>query len=453
VIRSLQEALIGFRAVRLALGLFFLGRGGLYALFGAQYRAMGDFCWVVRVGNVWPLRDIARGLVFRQIHAFRQAGSNTLRESYLRDRASADCAALFSLTGKGPHDLFRDLIVLKQASDNEKGVILLKYVRTFDAVSAMFDLPRLMGRYIFVLEPCWAGYWDPSLLMYFAPGQPVFVQCFTRDDLAFVTDVGAPFVPVPLGPADWVNADLFEPPADVAKTYDVVMVANWAPHKRHAVLFDALEKIQDRAIRVLLIGFPLGAYSADTIRRAAAAIRNPRVTVEVVDKVPAQEVARYVAQCKVFVFLSKKEGDNKALVEAMFADVPAIVYDRTIGGASSRVNPSTAVFSSDADLAATIVHMLDHYTEFAPRAWALAHTGSAISSRRLNETIGRVIRESGGAYTRGLVEKTNSPNLAYRDPAVRSLFEADYRFILQCWRGETSPVVASRPADAAARAS
>ena len=53
---------------------------------------------------------------------------------------------------------------------------------------------------------------------------------------------------------------------------------------------------------------------------------------------PAAQVADYVSQCKVFVFLSKKEGDNKALVEAMFTNVPAIVFDKTIGGAGSRIN-------------------------------------------------------------------------------------------------------------------
>lgn len=439
MIRTLQETLIGFWIVRLLLGLFFLGRGTLFFAAGREYRAVGDFCWIVRVGDVWPLRGIARAVVFRTVRAL-QAGPNTLRASYLADPASSGCANLYALTGKGPHDLFRDLIVLKAATDAEKGVILLKYVRTFDAVSAMFDLPRLMERYIFVLEPCWAGYWDPSLLAYLTPRQPVFVQCFTREDLAFVTEIGAPFVPIPLGPADWVNADLFGPPDDVVKQYDLVMVANWAPHKRHDQLFAALDAIRDRSIRVLLIGFPLIHYTAERIRRAAAAIRNPGVSVEIVENVPAAEVARHVSTCKVFVFLSKKEGDNKALVEAMFADVPAVVYDRTIGGASSRINPSTGVFSSDADLPKTLIHMLDHYQRFAPRAWALEHTGSAIATRVLRDRIRETITAAGGRFEAPIVEKTNSPNLAYRDPSVRTRFEADYRFILDCWRHEAGPL-------------
>ena len=41
---------------------------------------------------------------------------------------------------------------------------------------------------------------------------------------------------------------------------------------------------------------------------------------------------------------------------------------------------------------------------------------------------------SGGRYAHDIVEKTNSPNLAYKDPAVRAKFQADYEFILSCRR-------------------
>ncbi len=92
-------------------------------------------------------------------------------------KASTACASMYSLTGLGSHDIFRDLIVLKSSSPDEKGVVLLKYARTFDAVIALFDLPRLLDRYVFVLEPCWAGYCDPSILMFISSEREVIVQC------------------------------------------------------------------------------------------------------------------------------------------------------------------------------------------------------------------------------------------------------------------------------------
>jgi glycosyltransferase involved in cell wall biosynthesis len=430
--QALLETAIRFRVVRFVLGAFFLARGTWFRAIGNEYRFLNDYCWTARVAAVWPLEGIARRAVMAVVRRLR-TGPNTVVASYRANAASDATASLYTITGRGKHDLWRDLIVLKASTPDEKGVILLKYARTFDAVVALFDLDRLMARYVFVLEPCWAGYWDPSLLMFIAPGQPVFVQCFTADDLAFVLAVGEPLVAMQMGPADWVDADLFTKPQDAAKTHDLVMVANWAPGKGHARLFRAVAKV-DRPVRVLLIGFPWFGRTKEDILREAKAVGNDRMTLDILERLPAAEVSRRVGQCKAFVFLSRKEGDSKALVEAMFADVPAIVYDRTVGGASSRINASTGVFSSDERLPETIVHMLEHHDAFAPRAWALEHTGSATTTRRLNGLIRDVITAGGGRFETPLVEKTNSPNLAYKDPGRRAAFQADYDLILSMRR-------------------
>ncbi|KFZ44464.1 hypothetical protein KD27_06085, partial [Smithella sp. D17] len=168
--------------------------------------------------------------------------------------------------------------------------------------------------------------------------------------------------------------------------------------------------------------------------READAIQNPLIEIEILENLPQRELATYISRCKIFIFLSKKEGDNKALVEAMFVDVPAIVFDKTIGGARSRINPSTGVVSSDEQLAETIIYMLDHYKDFSPRAWALEHTGSSISTRVLNDVIKRTVIGLGEKFTENIEEKTNSPNLAYKNPTRRDRFKRDYEFILSCQR-------------------
>lgn len=434
---SLAETLRELPALRWLLGYVLLARGLAYLATGRLYRALNDLGWVARGSGAYPANVFARALVLREARRAAR-GDNPIRRSYLEDAESAALAASYSLNG-GPHELLRDLIVLKSATATEKGVILLKYGRTFNAVIAMLDLQALMRRYIFVLEPCWAGYCGPDLLMWLEPGHPVYVMCFTDDDHRFVADAGAPLVPLRLGPADWVNADLFAPQAGAPREYDIVMVANWAVHKRHAVLFDALRRIRDRSLRVLLIGFPWGGRTADDIRREAAGIDSGRITIELLEKLPSTEVARRLAQCRLFVFLSRKEGDNKALVEAMFSDVPAVVYDRTIGGAVNRINAATGRLSSEADLAATIEDMLDHHDRFSPRAWALTHTGSAVATRVLDAAIRDGVSRAGGAYGDGIVEKTNSPNLAYKQPEQRARFARDYDAILATRRDGSAP--------------
>jgi glycosyltransferase involved in cell wall biosynthesis len=432
---SSQQSLAELPVARSVASLALLLRGALFAWFGRRYRALDDFCRAERLASPGFTRRIAEAKVNAAIARIRAASSNPVLADYLADDASRADAAVFALEGKGGRaELQRDLIVLKAATDDEKGVILLKYARTFSAVIALLDLPKLMRRYVFVLEPCWAGYCDPSILMYVAPGNPVVVMCFTKEDHAFVERVGDPLVPLRMGPADWVNAEVFRVSAPVPKIYDLVMVANWARHKRHSRLFSALSTIRDRDVRVLLVGFAWSNRTADDIRREAAAMNNPRVTVDIRENVKHETLSALLAQCKAFVFLSRKEGDNKALVEAMFADVPAIVFADTIGGAGSRVNASTGIFAADAELARKIVYMLDHHREFSPRAWALAHTGSAVATRVLDDALRAAVTASGGRYTRGIVEKTNAPNLAYKEPARRAEFAADYDYILGCRR-------------------
>lgn len=440
--RQARERLFAFAPVQWAVGLALVARGAWRLARGREYRALDDVCRVRRVAARWPWGAIASAVIGRRLARWRRGGP-TLIDAFLADPESTATAKSFSLAGSGPHDLFRDLIVLKAATPSEQGVILLKYVRTFDAVVALLDHERLFARYRVVLEPCWAGYALPSLLMYAALPDPVVVQCFTRDDLAFVREVGAPLVPVGLGPADWVNAEIFQAAGEGAEpTHDLVMVANWAPHKRHAQLFRALAELRDRRLRVLLVGFPWGGRTADDIRREAAAYALDHVTLDIVESVPAVEVARRVARCRAFVFLSRKEGDNKALVEAMFANVPVIVYEGTIGGATSRVNPQTGVLTSDAALPQTIRRVLDGADRYAPRAWALAHTGAAAATRIVDAALRDSARAQGRLYTTAIVETTNAPNLAYRDAADRQRFAADYAFIVSCLR----PAYAAAPA-------
>jgi glycosyltransferase involved in cell wall biosynthesis len=434
MIRTWLEWLFDWPIVRWLAAFAFLARAQFYRLIGQRYRAISDLCWIVRVSRVGPLQRVARGSIQEVVERARRNGRNELTDWFRQCSQSRRSAAGYALSGAGPRDLFRDLMVLKATAPDEKGVILLKYGRTFEAVIAMFDFPRLFERYAFVLEPCWAGYCDPAILMYFMPGHPVIVQCFTEDDYAFIEGIGPPFRPLRLGPADWVNADVFNNAAPAQKIYDLVMVANWGAHKRHAQLFRALGRIRDRDLRVLLVGFPWAQRTHEDIRREARLVGSDRIHVEIVEKVSHAELARLLVQCKAFVFLSRKEGDNKALVEAMFADVPAVVYDRSIGGARSRVNPETGILASDEDLASRIRYMLDHAHEFHPRTWALEHTGSSIATRTVDAALSSAVREAGGRYTRGIVEKTNAPNLAYRDPAWRNRFQADYDFVLSCLR-------------------
>jgi glycosyltransferase involved in cell wall biosynthesis len=437
--RVFIESLAKYQPAQWAAALAMQARSAAHGFLGKDYRAFTDTCWLARVSTAQPLRMAARKRVLEACAEAVRIGRNPLVEAFRADPESAAIASLYSITGKGRHDIWRDVIVLKDASPGEKGVVLVKYARTFSAVPALFDLDRLRERYTFVLEPCWAGQCNSSVLLWLERDNPVVIeQCTEPEDHEFISAVGAPFTPVKLSSADWVDSQVFAEVSSTEKKFDFVMVANWGRHKRHDTLFRALEQIRDRDLRVLLIGFPYVGRTIDDIRAESARVANPRVTFDIRESIPHAEVASLVSQTKAFVFLTLKEGDNKSVVESMFADTPVVVYDKTVGGTSIRVNPQTGVLSSDEELPAKLRYMLDHHQEFSPRRWALERTGSPIATRVLDDALRGAVRAAGGVYERSIVEKTNKPNLAYKNPADRERFQADYEYINSCllprWR-------------------
>lgn len=426
----IKEKLFNYFIIRLIAAAIIFCKGAANILFARTYNGIRDFCWVYRVPNIKILKRMSGAVIRATVQSIYNKNSNIILDSFLKNKFARDAAERYSLAGLGgTHDIFRDVMVLKKSACSEKGVIILKYARTFEAFASIFDMQELFKRYLIVLEPCWAGYCDPSILMFISPGNKVFVQCFTEEDHEFISSLGSALVPVRLGPADWVDSDLFKPLSADEKTYDLAMVANWAVHKRHEELFKALKKIKNRKVRVLLIGFKWGGRTIDDIKAMARSLENPCIDIEIIENLTQQQICERLSRTKAYVFLSWKEGDNKALVEAMFADLPAIIYEHSIGGAMSRLNEYTGIATTYEELDSKILYMLDNYKRFSPREWALKNTGSANSTSKLNNYIKDACLKTGEPFTIPIVEKTNSPNLAYKDSAIREFFKDDYAFI------------------------
>jgi len=302
-------------------------------------------------------------------------------------------------------------------------VLILKYTETFDAFMAYFDVGAVADRYYLVLEPSWAGYCDPSILMYAHLHRPVVVQCFTDEDYGFISGVKG-LEPVRLGPADWISPDDFPEIGAGDREYDVVMVANWGRAKQHRRLFRSLSKITE-PLRILLIGFPWDGRTRDDIMSEARRL-GPNIEVEVKEQLAYKEVVRLLGHSKVLVFLSKKEGDNKAVVEGFFADVPAIVYSGSVGGAKGRINNETGILSSYEDLHDNILRVVHEHDHLSPRSWALEHTGSPIATQKLETFLRRMADRRGEPFEGGIAQKSNSPNLTYRGGASHEAFRRDY---------------------------
>ncbi len=411
---DLQKALFRLWPVRLLIGLGFLVRG-LASLPFSPYRGITDLCWVQRVSRVGFLERTA----YRQIVNYvfdRSAGDGRLMAAFLKSAAAERAANRILKREAEFESMFRDIMILKAPGAGEKGVIVLEYTVRFDLFVALYDYERIIKDYYIVLEPCWAGYCDPSILMFINDKTATIVQAPERRDYDFIERLNCSLKPVNLGSSDWIDADLFAPPAPgTPRNYDLIMVANWAKHKNHRKLFAALEQLRHRQISVVLVGIDWGGRTGQDILNEFRAFDLPHVKLEMKTNVPAREVADSLGRSKVFLLLSEKEGSNRAIVEALFANTPAILYENFVGGATGKITPQTGMLSSFEGLAQAIDKMLARHDQFTPRAWALEQTGSRNATRKLNSMLAAVAGSRGETWNVGIVEKVNNPNFNYKN--------------------------------------
>jgi glycosyltransferase involved in cell wall biosynthesis len=412
---DVQKSLIKLWPVRAVVGLFFLTRG-LVLLPFSPYRAIGDLCRVHRLSRIESMRRLALRLIKGYIFD-PSAGQGRLMQAFL-ESAAAERAGNRIIKKEAEFDsMFRDIIVMKAPGGGEKGVIVLEYTARFDLFVALFDFDRIIRDYYIVLEPCWSGYADPSILMFANTRTDVVVQAAEQADFDFIADLNCNLKPIKLGSSDWIDAQLFTaPPTGTPRPYDLIMVANWAKHKNHRKLFEALQHVRHKPISVLLVGVDWGGRTGEDILAEMREFDLPHVKVELKTNIPAREVASALAQSKVFLLLSEKEGSNRAIVEALFANTPVILYDKFIGGAQNKVNAETGMMASFEALPGAIDEMLDNHERFTPRAWALRGTGSSNTTARLNSMLKQIAESRGETWNIGIVEKVNNPNFNYKDP-------------------------------------
>lgn len=372
-------------------------------------------CWIYRVSNISFLECISFYMLRKIYLKSSDHLSTILKRVYLNSDCHLSIAKIYSVDGeKVP--IYRDVIVLKLASCNEKGVVLVKYTPAFNAFYRLFDVNRLLDNYFIVLEPSWAGACDPSFLIFWSAinSKQVIIQAIEPKDFAFIKQLRGNFVPINLGSPDWVDSRLFyAAPSNDNKLYDIVMVSNWGIHKNHKILFSALSKLK-RHFNVLLIGYSWNGRTQKDIERESSDYDLRHICIEYKENLTASEVSSFLRKSKVYILLSRKEGGNKALVEALYSNVPAIVFDKFIGGAQTYINEYTGRLSSYRDLPNNIVYMVDHFSSFQPREWITRNSGSTLSTTKLNTLLRNISCDEGLVWTTDIVEKINCPNLAYK---------------------------------------
>lgn len=323
-----------------------------------------------------------------------------------------------------------DLIILKPYNEatGERGVIMLMYSEAILATAAIYDLGALASRYMFVIEPSWWGYQDARFLLYLGSDLDVLVQSPRRADFEFVADLKTNLVPVRVGAGEWGDPSIFRPREEGQEaTYDAVMVAAWDPLKRHEVFFRAVAKFKrehGRPLRIALVGYELG-WNREAIERR---LRQYDLESDCVifEDIPHAEVAGIVADSRVSLLLSHREGANRAIYESMFCGTPIIVYRDQCGVNLDHVNAATGLLAGEDELADAIKRVLDHPEDFDPRAWALRNAGYANANKKINAALRERTQQRGLPWTKDIAAKKSAPNLRYAEAGLYKKFESEY---------------------------
>lgn len=409
-----------------------------YVFFGKivdnQFRAIASVLRFKRtmaaVGGYSQL-TLIDSIITRWILYNREKGTNDIIPGYRATKESRDLVREFKAYGE--HYLLTlkypskveipqrqgDLLILKPCtSQNEKGVIFVKYDSSFKKFISFYNIEALAKHYRFVLEPGFWGYQNTEILMYVGVGTDIIVEAQYKPDYTFIKDLQTNLIPINLGSGDWIDPELFQPDASDKKRYDLIMVASWVKFKRHRLLFESLSRLDGKVGKVALIGYPWEGRTLDDIKREAKEF-NVLEKLDFFENIPPDRVNQLMRMSKVGLMLTKREGANKSIYECFFSNVPVIVSAENMGVNRDHINQYTGCVAEDRNLPQVIVSVLDRYAEFRPRQWARENTGYPNSTVKLNNLLKEIAIQKGEAWTRDIYPKKNCPEAMYAREADR----------------------------------
>jgi glycosyltransferase involved in cell wall biosynthesis len=330
-----------------------------------------------------------------------RAGWNRYREPVARDPA-----------------LTRTVVVKAPGPNGEKGLIAMlfeyNWLRLFGGIP---DFRELDHDYEFLLCTSWSptNYAMLALALAQTTG-PVFVQVCNFAEAGRIERFHPRLRVVPdlLG-CDWIDPDAHAPRPFAERDIDFLMVANWAPFKRHWQFFEALAGMP-RDLKITLVGQPEAGHTADDIRRLAR-LFGVRQELDLRERRPLAEVMELQARAKVALIFTRREGCCVAAVEALFAGAALGMLEGAHVGPTAYINAQTGRLLAPRDLGRQLLTLRDAAATMDPRGWAAANISCIRSHARLNACVRAAARADGRPWTVDLAMPCWRPYPRLRDPA------------------------------------
>lgn len=297
------------------------------------------------------------------------------------------------------------------------GVLLIKFTETLHYFAHHVDIDSLQQYFRLVIEPSWAGYALPELLFFHEAGHPVLVEASEVTDREMLAQLGGALVPIALGSGEWVDYHIFHP-LDLDRRYGAAYVANYTPAKRVPAFLRTVKQLKEAGhdFTVALVCADWG----DRRETVLSFIHWYRIgdSVDVYENLTQTELNRVLNRSQCNVLMSLKEGSNRSLFEAMFADIPGIVLAENVGVNKLRFTAESGRVVAEAELPNALLEVSRRPEQFSPRAWAMDNISPEASTRRLRDALDRIFPQD--APHDALLVKANTPEATYFDEDLRS---------------------------------
>lgn len=296
----------------------------------------------------------------------------------------------------------KGIILKAPVSENEKGVIYLTFENQWIRLLRSGQAESIAKQYDLVLGPSHSPPPDIPLMMMmrFWPGT-LHTMLSNEEDADLYRILSPKLKPVPLLSSSWVDPEAFTPWLSDEKKYDIVMLANFSAIKRHWLFFDTLRKLPS-TLKVLLIGVPLDGRDEHDLQQEMA-LFGVEKQCDILVRPSREELMSGLAQGRISLIFSRREGGCIAVAESLFANTPVGVCREARMGSKAFINEETGVLLDRGQLPQQILQFLKMANCYRPRQWALDNISCHRSLHILNNSLREAALSEGSAWTDDLL--------------------------------------------------
>jgi len=321
----------------------------------------------------------------------------------------------------------RTIILKAPRPTGEKGVMLVMFEYNWlRQLANIKDFGYLNEKFDVILSTSWSptDYALLALALQSFRGT-VFVQACNYSEIPQIEAFSPRLRCLPCIACDWINPDCYQPKPYAERQTDILMVANWAPYKRHWQFFDALRRMP-RGLRITMIGQKEGAYTLAMLRDQAA-LFGVKQDINFVENATIDEVTRHQCDSMISLILSRREGCCVAAVESLFADSPLGMMHSAHVGPRKYINSETGVLLTPDRLDVQLRRFLDNAASFRARAWATENISCMTSIAKVNALLRSHAERVHAPWTADLKTPQWRPYPTFLNPADRDEMRPVYK--------------------------